>query len=201
MNLIPRFYDCTSGEVLIDGADVKDLEIRDLRARCGVVPQKAVLFKGTLRDNLRWGNGSAGDEEMTEALRLAEAGDVLDKLGGLDAPVEQYGRNLSGGQRQRVTIARALVRRPEILILDDSGSALDYATDARLRATLSSLDFRPTTFIISQRTSSVMNADLIIVLEDGEVVGAGKHDELYASCPVYREIHDVQFGEGGDSGE
>ena len=201
VNLIPRFYDCTSGTVLIDGADVKDLDINELRMRCGVVPQKAVLFKGTLRDNLRWGDGSADDGEMTEALRLAEAGDVLEKLGGLDAPVEQYGRNLSGGQRQRVTIARALVRRPEILILDDSGSALDYATDSRLRASLSSLDYRPTTFIISQRTSSVMNADLIIVLEDGEVVGAGKHDELYASCPVYREIHDVQFGEGGEDGE
>ncbi len=187
--------------MLIDGADVKDLDINELRMRCGVVPQKAVLFKGTLRDNLRWGDGSADDGEMTEALRLAEAGDVLEKLGGLDAPVEQYGRNLSGGQRQRVTIARALVRRPEILILDDSGSALDYATDSRLRASLSSLDYRPTTFIISQRTSSVMNADLIIVLEDGEVVGAGKHDELYASCPVYREIHDVQFGEGGEDGE
>ncbi len=201
INLIPRFYDCSSGEVLIDGEDSRSLDIRDLRMRCGVVPQKAVLFKGTLRDNLLWGNSSATDEEMLEALRLAEAGDVLEKLGGLDAPVEQYGRNLSGGQRQRVTVARALVRRPEILILDDSGSALDYATDSRLRSSLSSLDYNPTTFIISQRTSSVMNADLIIVLEDGEVVGAGNHGGLYDSCPVYREIHDVQFGEGGVDGE
>ena len=201
VNLIPRFYDCTSGEVLIDGADSRTLDIRDLRMRCGVVPQKAVLFKGTLRENLLWGNPSATDEEMLDALRLAEAEEVLEKTGGLDAHVEQYGKNLSGGQRQRVTVARALVRRPEILILDDSGSALDYATDARLRSSISSLDYRPTTFIISQRTSSVMNADLIVVLEDGEVVGAGTHGELLKTCPVYREIHDVQFGEGGDDGE
>ncbi|MBQ2468042.1 MAG: ABC transporter ATP-binding protein, partial [Clostridia bacterium] len=165
-----------------------------LRGRCGVAPQKAVLFKGTLRDNLLFGNPDATDEELTEALRLACVDDLLETHGGLDAPVAQYGRNFSGGQRQRLTVARALVRRPEILILDDSSSALDYATDAKLRRNIASLDYDPTVFIVSQRTGSVKDADLIIVLEDGEVVGMGRHDELLASCPVYREIHDAVVG-------
>lgn len=190
VNLIPRFYDATDGRVTVDGADVRTLSETALRARIGVVPQKAVLFKGTVRDNLRFGNENATDDELWAALDAAQARDIIAKKeGGLDAPVEQGGRNLSGGQRQRLTIARALVRKPAILILDDSASALDYATDAALRAALRALPFSPTVFIVSQRTSSLRHADRIVVLDEGKTVGIGTHDELMASCEVYREIH------------
>ena len=200
VDLIPRFYDARSGSVFVDGTDVRETDAASLRARCGVVPQKAVLFKGTLRDNLLFGNPGASDEEIRGAMRLACIDELLDTDGGLDSPVAQYGRNFSGGQRQRLTVARALVRRPDILILDDSSSALDYATEAKLRRNIASLDYRPTVFIVSQRTGSVMDADLIIVLEDGDVVGMGRHDELLASCSVYREIHNVISGDGEVSG-
>ena len=196
VDLIPRFYDVRSGAVLVDGVDVRETDARSLRARCGVVPQKAVLFKGTLRENLLFGNPGATDEELREAMRLACIDDLIKTHDGLDTPVAQYGRNFSGGQRQRLTVARALVRRPDVLILDDSSSALDYATDAKLRRNIAKLDYDPTVFIVSQRTGSVRDADLIIVLEDGEVAGMGRHDELLGSCPVYREIHDAVTGGG-----
>lgn len=192
VNMIPRFYDATGGGVLIDGVNVKDLPIEALRERIGVVPQKAVLFKGTIRENLKWGNENATDEELMQAARSAQAQDVVSSK-GLDCEIEQGGRNLSGGQRQRLTIARALVKKPEILILDDSASALDFATDAALRKSLRELDYAPTVFIVSQRTSSIRHADKIIVLEDGETAGIGTHDELMNTCPVYREIHESQF--------
>jgi ABC-type multidrug transport system fused ATPase/permease subunit len=194
VNLIPRFYDVRSGSVFVDGIDVRDTDAASLRRRCGVVPQKAVLFKGTLRENLLFGNSGATDEELKEAMRVACIDDVLETHGGLDAPVAQYGLNFSGGQRQRLTVARALVRRPDILILDDSSSALDYATDAKLRRNIASLDYRPAVFIVSQRTVSVRDTDLIVVLEDGEVAGQGTHAELLSSCPVYREIHEAVTG-------
>ncbi len=192
--LIPRFYDVTAGAVRVNGADVRDWNRGELRARIGVVPQKASLFKGTIRDNLRWGNPDAPDAALIEAAATAQAADVLAAKGGLDGEISQNGGNLSGGQKQRLTIARALARRPEILILDDSASALDMATDARLRAAIAGLDYRPTVFIISQRAASIMRADLILVLDDGKVVGKGTHEELLESCPVYREIYDSQFG-------
>ena len=199
VNLIPRFYDASEGRITVLGQDVRSFEPADLRARIGVVPQKAELFKGSIRSNLCWGKENATDEELWAALEAAQAADfVRQKEGGLDAPVEQKGRNLSGGQRQRLTIARALVARPEILILDDSASALDFATDAKLRQALRSLSYNPTTFIISQRTSSIHAADLIIVLDEGHVVGMGKHEDLLASCEVYREIHESQF-KGGEA--
>ena len=199
-NLIPRFYEATEGRVLVSGRDVRCYQPDDLRERIGVVPQRAELFKGTIRSNLAWGKADATDEEMWDALEAAQAADfVREKAGGLDAPVEQGGRNFSGGQRQRLTIARALVRRPEILILDDSASALDFATDARLRAALRDITPRPTTFVISQRTSSIHAADLILVLDDGRLVGMGRHDDLLASCEVYREIHESQFKGGEDA--
>ena len=199
-NLIPRFYEATEGRVLVSGRDVRCYQPDDLRERIGVVPQRAELFKGTIRSNLAWGKADATDEEMWDALEAAQAADfVREKAGGLDAPVEQGGRNFSGGQRQRLTIARALVRRPEILILDDSASALDFATDARLRAALRDITPRPTTFVISQRTSSIHAADLILVLDDGHLVGMGRHDDLLASCEVYREIHESQFKGGEDA--
>ena len=199
-NLIPRFYEATEGRVLVSGRDVRCYQPDDLRERIGVVPQRAELFKGTIRSNLAWGKADATDEEMWDALEAAQAADfVREKAGGLDAPVEQGGRNFSGGQRQRLTIARALVRRPEILILDDSASALDFATDARLRAALRDISPRPTTFVISQRTSSIHAADLILVLDDGHLVGMGRHDDLLASCEVYREIHESQFKGGEDA--
>ena len=194
VNMIPAFYKATSGEVLVGGENVKDYSPDALRSLIGVVPQNAVLFKGTIRDNMRWGNDEATDEEILEAVRTAQALDVVDGKGGLDAKIEQGGRNLSGGQKQRLTIARALVRRPEILILDDSASALDYATDAALRRAIKELD-DTTVFIVSQRASSVMYADKIIVLDDGEAVGIGAHEELLDSCPVYREIYATQFSE------
>ena len=193
VNLIPRFYDVSEGAVLIDGQDVRGMEVSALRARIGVTPQKAVLFQGSIRDNLRWGNESATDEELLRAVETAQASDVLSAKGGLDAQLEQGGRNLSGGQRQRLTIARALVRKPDILILDDSASALDFATDAALRKALKNLPEQPTVFIVSQRTSSIQQADQIIVLDDGAVAGVGTHQQLLDSCQVYREIYDSQF--------
>ena len=194
VNLIPRFYDATGGQVLVNGRDVCAWEPQELRRRIGVVPQKAELFAGSIRDNLKWGDENADDAALLAAAKAAQAGDVVRNKGGLDAWIEQHGRNLSGGQRQRLTIARALVRRPEILILDDSASALDYATDAALRSALAHLDWRPTVFIVSQRTSSIRHANLILVLEDGKIAGMGTHGELMENCPVYREIHESQFG-------
>ena len=197
VSLIPRFYTATSGAVYVDGTDVRAWAPEALRRKIGFVPQKAVLFHGTIRDNLLWGNEAASDEELLAAASLAQASDVLAAKGGLDGVVEQFGRNLSGGQRQRLTIARALVRRPEILILDDSASALDFATDAALRKALRSLDYDPPVFLLSQRTSTVRSADQILVLDDGKAVGLGTHDELLRSCPVYREIYDSQFRKEG----
>ena len=198
VNLIPRFYDVCEGEVLVDGINVKDYSSEALLEKIGIVPQRAVLFAGSIRDNMKWGNEDATDEEIIEAITLAQAKDVLDgKDGGLDFTIEQGGRNLSGGQRQRFTIARALVKKPEILIFDDSSSALDYATDARLRASLKSLDYNPTVFIVSQRTASIAGADKIIVLDDGKVVGIGTHSELLEGCVVYSEIYSSQFKKEG----
>ena len=193
VRLIPRFYDATSGRVLVNGKDVREYRMADLRAAVGMVPQQAVLFKGTIRSNLLWGNPGASDDELMSACRIAQAADIIArKEGGLDEPVEQGGKNFSGGQRQRLTIARALVRKPRILILDDSASALDYATDAALRKTLRTLPWCPVTLIVSQRTSSVRFADRILVLDDGVCVGQGTHEELLQTCPVYREIHQAQ---------
>ena len=195
VNLIPRFYDASAGEVLVDGLNVQRFAMADLRRRIGVVPQHALLFSGTIRSNLLWGSDGADDEALMRAICSAQAEDVIrGKAKGLDEPVEQGGRNFSGGQRQRLTIARALVRHPEILILDDSASALDYATDAALRRAIRALPDAPTTFIVSQRTASVRFADRILVLDDGRLIGCGTHEELLASCPVYREIHESQFG-------
>ena len=193
VNLIPRFYEVTGGQVLVDGVDVRSVPVDELRAKIGIVPQKAVLFKGSIRDNLKWGNEDADDETIMQAVRTAQAEDVINAKGGLDAVIEQSGRNLSGGQRQRLSIARALVRKPEILILDDSSSALDFATDAALRSSLGKLDYSPTVFIVSQRTSSVRNADKIVVLDEGKAAGIGSHEELLKNCSVYREIYDSQF--------
>lgn len=196
VNLIPRFYDATEGTVSVDGLDVREYAPSALRARIGVVPQQAVLFRGSIRENLRWGDPEADDAALYRALDLAQAREIVaGKEDGLDTLLEQGGRNLSGGQRQRLTIARALVRRPEILILDDSGSALDYATDAKLRMAIASLTPRPTTFIVSQRAASIRYADWILVLEEGAVVGQGTHDMLMRSCPVYQEIYHSQFRE------
>jgi ABC-type multidrug transport system fused ATPase/permease subunit len=201
VNLIPRFYDATVGAVRINGKDVRSYPLENLRKLVGVVPQKAVLFKGSIRDNMRWGNPNATDEEMSEALEEAQAMDVINaKKGGLSFEIEQGGKNLSGGQRQRLTIARALVKRPEILILDDSASALDYATDARLRQALSAGKGTMTTFIVSQRASSIRHADKIIVLEDGRAVGIGTHEELLRDCEVYQEIVAVQYPDTNSAG-
>jgi ABC-type multidrug transport system fused ATPase/permease subunit len=198
VNLIPRFYDATAGEVRVFGRNVKEYELDDLRSKIAVVPQRAVLFKGTVRSNLLWGNENATEDELFKALEIAQAIDfVKDKEQGIDSTVEQLGKNLSGGQRQRLTIARALVKKSPILILDDSASALDFATESKLRAALKDLDDETTLFIISQRTSSISHADKIIVLEGGEVVGVGKHDDLLESCSVYREIYESQF-KGGE---
>ena len=196
VNLIPGFYPATEGEILLEGRDIKTMSDEELRGRIGVVPQKAVLFKGTIRSNLQWGKPDATEEEMWKALELAQASEVVDgKPGKLDATVAQNGKNFSGGQRQRLTIARALVRNPEILILDDSASALDYATDAKLRAALRTLEDKTTTFIVSQRASTIRHADKIIVLDDGEIAGMGTHDELLKDCTVYQEIYYSQYPE------
>ena len=194
VNLIPRFYDVEKGSVKVDGKDVREYTITDLRDKIGMVMQKAVLFKGTIRENLLWGNENATDEELWQALKTAQAEEfVLKKEKQLDEMVEQEGRNLSGGQKQRLSIARALVKNPEILILDDSASALDYATDAALRKSLKEMPENTTVFIVAQRASSLMHADLIIVLDDGDMVGMGTHEELLKSCEIYQEIYDSQF--------
>lgn len=194
VNLIPRFYDITSGKLFIDGINIFDYPMEQLRRKIGIVMQKAVLFQGSVRDNLRQGKADATEEEMWNALRLAQAADFVEAFAnGLDYQISQGGRNLSGGQRQRLTIARALIRQPEILILDDSASALDYATDAKLRSAIKNMPARPTTFIVSQRAASLMHADQIIVLEDGKIADMGTHDALLSSCQVYREIYESQF--------
>lgn len=194
INLIPRFYDVSDGAVLVDGVNVKDYPFEVLREKIGVVPQKAVLFKGTIAENLRWGKKDADEKEMWEALELSQAKEFVEKKeGGLDWSVAQGGRNLSGGQRQRLTIARALVKKPEILILDDSASALDFATDAKLRKAIRGMKEKLTVFIVSQRASSIQYADQIVVLDDGAVVGIGTHEELLESCGVYQEIYYSQF--------
>lgn len=194
VSLIPHFYDATGGTVYVNGVDVKSQNPDELRNKIGFVLQKAVLFKGTVRENLKWGNANATDEEMLDALDKAQVLQTVLEKGGLDTKISQNGGNLSGGQKQRLSVARALVRKPEILVLDDSSSALDFATEAAMRKEILKLDYKPTVFIVSQRASSVMFADLILVLDDGECVGAGKHDELLENCEVYREIYESQFG-------
>ena len=198
VNLIPAFYAPSAGDVFVYGKNANLYDKNELNSLFGIVPQKAVLFKGTIRSNLLWGKDTATDEELWKALEFSQAADFV-KEKGLDAEVEQNGNNFSGGQKQRLSIARALVRRPEILILDDSASALDYATESRLRTAISKLDYSPTVFIISQRASSIMHADKIIVLDDGDVVGMGNHKELIDSCDIYKEIYASQFSEGGAS--
>lgn len=198
VNLIPRFYDVTKGCVKVGGTNVQKLDAETLRKNIGIVPQRAALFKGTIRSNLLWGKEDATDEELWEALKTAQAEKVALDKGGLDAKVEQEGRNFSGGQRQRLTVARALVRKPKILILDDSASALDLKTDAALREAISKLDYKPTVFIVSQRAAAVMNAQLIVVLDEGAVVGMGTHDELMKTCPAYEEIYSSQFKKEAD---
>ncbi len=193
VNLIPRFYDATDGVILLDGVDVRDYSRDALIKRIGIVPQKAVLFSGTIRENIRWGHPNATDEEISRAIEIAQATDIVISKGGLDAKIEAGGKNLSGGQRQRLTIARALVGKPEILILDDSASALDFATDASLRRAIRNMGGKQTVFIVSQRAASVMYADRIIVLDDGAVCGIGTHEELISSNAVYKEIYDSQF--------
>lgn len=194
VNLIPRFYDVSKGSVSIDGKDVRDYDLTELRDKIGVVMQKAVLFQGTIAENLRWGKPDATDEELWKAIEVAQATDVVEgKEGKLDYMIEQGGRNLSGGQKQRLTIARAVVKNPDILILDDSASALDFATDARLRAALRNLKGNKTIFIVSQRTSSIQFADKIIVMDDGQVAGIGTHEQLLENCEIYREIYESQF--------
>lgn len=194
IHLLPRFYDATKGQVLVDGVDVRSYPKEQLRNKIGIVLQKAVLFKGSIRENLLWGNAEAEDPALYKALETAQALEVVEqKDGGLDAMISQGGKNLSGGQRQRLTIARALVREPEILILDDSTSALDYATDAKLRKALQEMEQKPTIFIVSQRTASIQHADRIVVLDDGEVADIGTHEELLKNCEVYQEIYHSQF--------
>lgn len=195
VSLIPRFYDATSGDVFVNGKNVNSYDIKELRRKIGIVMQKAVLFKGDIKFNLSFGNDNASDEEIIEASSLAMASDVIEKKDGLLGLIEQGGKNLSGGQRQRLTIARALVKKPEILILDDSASALDFATEKALNKNIRSLPYKPTTFIVTQRASSVLDADKIIVLEDGNVAGIGTNEELLKTCEVYREIYNTQFEE------
>ncbi|MCM1489013.1 MAG: ABC transporter ATP-binding protein/permease, partial [Firmicutes bacterium] len=196
VNLIPRFYDVTEGELLINGNNVKDYPLEQLRGKIGMVPQRAVLFKGTVRSNMKWGKPDATDEEIWQALETAQAAEFVRKYPeGLDCPVEQGGRNFSGGQRQRLTIARAVVMKPDILILDDSASALDYATDAALRAALTRDIAHTSVFIVSQRASGIKHADKIIVLDDGMIAGIGAHGELFRYCQVYREICLSQMSE------
>lgn len=196
VNLISRFYDATKGTVLLDGQNIENYERNDLRSKIGVVPQKAALFKGSIRDNMKWGREDATDEDLWQALTTAQGKDVVEgKPGQLDFELEQNGKNLSGGQKQRLTIARALVKKPEILILDDSASALDFATDAALRKALNKLDWNVTTFLVSQRSSSIQQADLILVLDNGNLAGKGTHAELLQTCETYREIYFSQFPE------
>ena len=200
VNLIPRFYDVTSGFIKVDGKDVKDYPLEELRGKIGTVLQKAVLFHGTIRENLKWGNPDATEEDLNRAITVAQAKEFVDnKEGGLDFEIEQGGKNLSGGQRQRLTIARAVVRKPEILILDDSASALDFATDAALRKAIREMEGETTVFIVSQRAASIQHADRIVVLDDGKIVGLGTSEELLESCEVYQEIYNSQFKkqEGG----
>ena len=195
INLIPRFYDATEGSVLIDGTDIKEYSLNSLRGRIAVVPQKSVLFSGSIRENMLWGRKDATDADIEEALKQAQGYDfVMEKEGGLDYMVNKGGNNFSGGQKQRLAIARALVRKPAILILDDSTSALDYATDAALRKAIREMKDAPTTVIVSQRSASIMHADMILVLDDGHAVGLGRHEELLKDCEVYREIYNSQFG-------
>ena len=194
VNLIPGFYPATEGTIRLEGRDIRDIPVQELRRRVGVVPQRAVLFKGTVRSNLQWGKPDATDEELWQAIDTAQAREVVEgKEGKLDAEIAQNGKNLSGGQRQRLTIARALVRKPEILILDDSASALDYATDAKLRQALKEVEKETTTFIVSQRASTIRHADRIIVLDDGMIAGMGTHEQLLEDCEVYQEIYYSQF--------
>ena len=201
VNLIPRLYDATQGEVLVDGVNVKDYDIEALRNKVGIVMQKAVLFKGTIRENMWMGKKGATDEQIDEALEISQSKEFVDsKQGRLDYVIEQGGKNLSGGQRQRLTIARAIVRKPDVLILDDSASALDFATDAALRKSIRGMNNSPTVFIVSQRAASLMYADLIIVLDDGQVAGMGTHDELLANCEVYKEIYESQFKKADSEG-
>lgn len=199
VNMIPRFYDATKGEVLIDGINVKEYPREVLMKKVGIVLQKAVLFKGTIESNIRWGKKDATSEDIAKAVEIAQAADVVNAKGGTDAVIAQGGKNLSGGQRQRMTIARALVKKPDILILDDSASALDMATDARLRKAIKELDYNPTVFIVSQRTAAIQNADKIIVLDDGKIVGMGTHDELIKNCEIYSEIYYSQYRKGGEN--
>lgn len=199
VNMIPRFYDATSGRVLVDGVDVKDYTVEELRQKIGMVLQKAVLFKGSIRDNLVWGKKDATEAELLRALEISQAKEFVDtKEGGLDYRIEQGGKNLSGGQKQRLTIARAVVRDPEILILDDSASALDFATDAKLRKAIRGMKDKLTVFIVSQRASSIQYADQIIVMDDGKIAGIGKHEELLEACEVYKEIYESQFRKEGE---
>lgn len=201
VHLIPRFYDATKGEVLIDGVNVKDYPIETLRRKTGIVMQKAVLFKGTIRENILWGRNDASDGEIEEALALSQSKEFVDqKEGRLDFQISQNGKNLSGGQKQRLSIARAMVRKPEILILDDSASALDFATDARLRKAIREMGGGMTVFIVSQRTSSIQHADKIFVLDDGEIAAAGTHEELLRTCSLYQEIHYSQTGRSREGG-
>ncbi|MDD6182763.1 MAG: ABC transporter ATP-binding protein [Lachnospiraceae bacterium] len=194
VNLIPRFYDISGGSLRVNGRDVREYELKSLRDMIGIVPQKAVLFSGTIRENMQWGKSEATDEEIYEALEIAQAKDfVEEKDGKLDARIDQGGKNLSGGQRQRLTIARALIKKPKILILDDSASALDYATDANLRRAIRNMKDSPTVFLVSQRAASILHADQILVLDDGEAVGLGTHEELLQKCEVYQEIYYSQF--------
>lgn len=200
VNLIPRFYDVTSGFIKVDGKDIKDYPLEELRGKIGTVLQKAVLFHGTIRENLKWGNPDATEEDLNRAITVAQAKEFVDnKEGGLDFEIEQGGKNLSGGQRQRLTIARAVVKKPEILILDDSASALDFATDAALRKAIREMEGETTVFIVSQRAASIQHADRIVVLDDGKIVGLGTSEELLESCEVYQEIYNSQFKkqEGG----
>ncbi|MBR1909465.1 MAG: ABC transporter ATP-binding protein, partial [Lachnospiraceae bacterium] len=192
-NLIPAFYKASEGEVLVCGNPVDSIETGVLRRFVGIVMQKSVLFEGTIRDNLKWGSPDASDEELLTAVNAAVCSEVVEEKGGLDGHVEAGGRNFSGGQRQRLSIARTLAARPELLILDDSSSALDYMTDKKLRENIKGLPFKPTVIIIAQRTISVRDCDNILVLDDGEQVGLGTHDELLKSCEVYREIYDSQY--------
>ena len=198
-NLIAGFYAPMEGSVYVNGKNTCSYEKKELCNIVGIVPQKAQLFKGSIRDNLKWGNEKASDEEIWCALNIAEAKDFVKEKNGLDTDVSQNGNNFSGGQKQRLTVARALVKKPQILILDDSASALDYATEAKIRSRIANLDYSPTIFIVSQRTSSILHADTIIVLDDGNVVGLGKHDDLLKSCEIYKEIYLSQFSEGGEA--